>query len=50
MCIDTNPSRRWNLYHLLAFGWQADDRFTVPVSSRPTPHTVALMHVTQPFC
>ncbi len=30
--------------------WRGDDTFTVPVSSYPTLHTVALLHVDQPFC
>lgn len=30
--------------------WRGDDRFTVPVSSRPTLHTVALTHIDQPLC
>ena len=30
--------------------WRGDDSFTVPVSSRPILHTVALMHVDQPLC
>ena len=30
--------------------WQGDDKFTVPVSSRPTLHTVALMHLDRPLC
>jgi hypothetical protein len=30
--------------------WLADDMFTVPVSSRPTVHTVTLMHLTSPLC
>jgi hypothetical protein len=30
--------------------WRGDDRLIVPASSRPTLHTVALMHVAQPSC